>query len=155
MFPSRYPERWELFKPPGPGQISPHMGNYTIIAVIVPLAYKYHTNTLRHRSLPRHVTQPVNTPSLLPFDVPEVTDTASYRLRQSAMCHGDMTLYGYSWVPETSVPRPVAHPPRVCSNWAHLQSWAVEREVDVNSDILQHPTLGECRPLKTQLIGAN
>lgn len=47
-------------------------------------------------------------------------------LRQSAMCHADMTLLPTEWWDEEEVPQIVVHAPHVCANWNQLSSWAVE-----------------------------
>jgi len=47
-------------------------------------------------------------------------------LRQSAMCHADMTLLPLEWWEDTNIPQNVIHAPRLCANWEMVQDWAVK-----------------------------
>ncbi|WYZ42053.1 hypothetical protein EsH8_V_000948 [Colletotrichum jinshuiense] len=55
------------------------------------------------------------------------------------MCHGDMSLYRFSWLPDQEKPKPLAHMPHICVDWNKMQSWAVERSFSMKEGLLRHP----------------
>ncbi|RDW81842.1 hypothetical protein BP6252_02954 [Coleophoma cylindrospora] len=51
-------------------------------------------------------------------------------LRQSSMCHADMTLVPYEWWSETPVPQNVINTPHLCANWDSVYNWAEAHRFD-------------------------
>jgi len=47
-------------------------------------------------------------------------------LRQSAMCHADMTLLPFEWWEHNPIPQNIIHTPHLCANWEMVQDWAIK-----------------------------
>jgi hypothetical protein len=63
-------------------------------------------------------------------------------LRQSAMCHGDVGLITFQWMPHNRIPvaNATAHQ---CVNWNKLEKWTKARSIDMlKPGWLSHPSLG-------------
>ena len=63
-------------------------------------------------------------------------------LRQSAMCHGDVGLVTFQWMPDSLIPvsNATVHE---CVNWDAIDKWTKERTVDMmKPGWLIHPTKG-------------
>ncbi|KAM0797310.1 hypothetical protein BDR22DRAFT_461182 [Usnea florida] len=67
-------------------------------------------------------------------------------LRQSAICHGDVGLITFGWIPTNRIPVANATTHQ-CVNWNKLDQWTKDRSVDMlKPGWLQHPTLGLAYP---------
>ncbi|KAK5120448.1 hypothetical protein LTR85_006387 [Meristemomyces frigidus] len=50
-------------------------------------------------------------------------------LRQTLMCHGDMSLLTYNWVEGRAMPYPNFNTIHTCKNWDKLVAWNMQRDV--------------------------
>jgi hypothetical protein len=50
-------------------------------------------------------------------------------LRQSLMCHGDMSLLTYNWVEGESLPHANFNTIHTCKNWDKIMDWVMDRDV--------------------------
>lgn len=64
-------------------------------------------------------------------------------LRQSAMCHGDMTLVTYEWWDDLVFPQHPENTPHLCVNWDRLRSWTVDHSIKPRGSIITNPNTGE------------
>jgi len=68
-------------------------------------------------------------------------------LRQSIMCHADITLLTMRWGHKQAIPLGNFSAPHECINWDILDEWSKERSVDaMKPGFLIHPTLGPSFP---------
>ncbi|KAJ6789905.1 hypothetical protein PWT90_03419 [Aphanocladium album] len=64
-------------------------------------------------------------------------------LRQTLMCHGDVSLHPYEWIDGYRFPWPTERTEHQCRNWDKLVAWSKEHSIpDLEGPILTHPTLG-------------
>lgn len=52
-------------------------------------------------------------------------------LRQTLMCHGDISLLTYNWVEGRSMPHPNFNTVHTCKKWDTLIQWNMQRDVSV------------------------
>ena len=65
-------------------------------------------------------------------------------LRQSVMCHGDITPVTMRWGKTQPIPLADVTGPHECMNWARLNEWAKERSIKevLKPGYLKHPKFG-------------
>ena len=69
-------------------------------------------------------------------------------LRQTFMCHGDVSIKTFDWIPGQRKPEMNAVTTRECHAWEPLMKWAKENSPShANGPILEHPVLGRSTPL--------
>lgn len=65
-------------------------------------------------------------------------------IRQSLMCHADLSVVTFYWHPEMRKPMPNFHIDQTCVNWDALDKWASKRSFSVfDQKTLVHPQLGK------------
>jgi hypothetical protein len=65
-------------------------------------------------------------------------------LRQTIMCHGDISLHTYEWIDDYRFPWPSTRTEHQCRNWDRLIDWSRENYVpSLMGPILSHPVLGK------------
>ncbi|KAM3461042.1 hypothetical protein NHJ6243_005359 [Beauveria neobassiana] len=65
-------------------------------------------------------------------------------LRQTLMCHGDISLHPFEWIDEYRFPWPTEQTEHQCRNWDKLVAWSKEHSIaNLEGPILTHPTLGK------------
>ena len=68
-------------------------------------------------------------------------------LRESIMCHADISLLTMRWGKTQPIPLANFSAPHECINWQSLDEWSQGRSVDVmRPGFLAHPTLGPSFP---------
>jgi len=69
-------------------------------------------------------------------------------IRQTLMCHADLTVVTYDWIPNYRKPWPNFAVEHECVNWERLAEWAREHSFDGDDQkSLVHPDLGLSFPL--------
>ncbi|XWW94005.1 hypothetical protein V2A60_001945 [Cordyceps javanica] len=64
-------------------------------------------------------------------------------LRQTLMCHGDISLHSFEWIDDYRFPWPTERTEHQCRNWDKLVAWSRAHSIpDLEGPILTHPTLG-------------
>ncbi|KAK8147074.1 hypothetical protein G3M48_002199 [Beauveria asiatica] len=64
-------------------------------------------------------------------------------LRQTLMCHGDISMHPFEWIDGYRFPWPTEQTEHQCRNWDKLVAWSKEHSVsNLEGPILTHPTLG-------------
>lgn len=59
------------------------------------------------------------------------------------MCHPDLSLMTYAWLPDYRGPWPDFEGVHMCVNWEKMDAWVGERRVDMfEKGLLMHPTFG-------------
>lgn len=70
-------------------------------------------------------------------------------IRQVLMCHGDISVVTYDWLPDDPVPMPRWEMEHECVNWDKLDSWMYERRISMSAEnMIVHPDLGPSYPRK-------
>ncbi|KAM3448134.1 hypothetical protein MY3296_008055 [Beauveria thailandica] len=65
-------------------------------------------------------------------------------LRQTLMCHGDISMHPFEWIDGYRFPWPTEQTEHQCRNWDKLVAWSKEHSVsNLEGPILTHPTLGK------------
>ena len=65
-------------------------------------------------------------------------------LRQTLMCHGDIALHTFDWIPHYRRPEPNFNVVHECRNFEAIYDWAEKHSVPtLAGDVLIHPELGE------------
>ena len=65
-------------------------------------------------------------------------------IRQSLMCHPDLSVVTFYWHPEKRKPMPNFHLDQTCVDWDALDEWAAKRSFSIfDQKTLVHPKLGE------------
>ena len=71
-------------------------------------------------------------------------------LRQTLMCHGDIALHTFDWIPDYRRPWPNFNVVHECRNFDAIYDWAEKHSVPtLAGNVLIHPELGECTPKPT------
>ncbi|RCI10835.1 hypothetical protein L249_5245 [Ophiocordyceps polyrhachis-furcata BCC 54312] len=69
-------------------------------------------------------------------------------IRQSLMCHADLSVVTFDWLPRRRKPWPNFHVEQTCVDWHRLDGWAAERSFSIfDQKTLVHPRLGISFPL--------
>ncbi|ROW05056.1 hypothetical protein VSDG_00637 [Cytospora chrysosperma] len=69
-------------------------------------------------------------------------------IRQSLMCHADLSVVTFWWHPEMRKPMPNFHIDQTCVNWDALDAWASKRSFSIfDQKTLVHPQLGLSFPM--------
>ncbi|KAK0724133.1 hypothetical protein B0H67DRAFT_549984 [Lasiosphaeris hirsuta] len=69
-------------------------------------------------------------------------------IRQSLMCHADLSVVTFWWHPEMRKPMPNFHLDQTCVNWDRLDAWASKRSFSIfDQKTLVHPKLGLSFPM--------
>lgn len=64
-------------------------------------------------------------------------------LRQTVMCHGDISLHTYTWKDDYRWPWPTMETTHQCRNWDKLMEWSKNHSLEsLTGPILSHPVLG-------------
>ncbi|KAM3497879.1 hypothetical protein MY10362_008783 [Beauveria mimosiformis] len=64
-------------------------------------------------------------------------------LRQTLMCHGDISMHPFEWIDGYRFPWPTERTEHQCRNWDKLVAWSKEHSIsNLEGPILTHPTLG-------------
>ncbi|KAK4870691.1 hypothetical protein LT330_005039 [Penicillium expansum] len=64
-------------------------------------------------------------------------------IRQTLMCHADISIYTYDWIPNYRKPWPNFRVDHECVNWELLDDWAKEHSFSIYDQAsLVHPELG-------------
>lgn len=59
------------------------------------------------------------------------------------MCHGDIAVVTYDWLPDDREPMPRWEIEHECVDWSKLNSWALDRRVSIFQEgMIVHPELG-------------
>lgn len=81
------------------------------------------------------------TPGIQTLHVDHCIDT----LRQTLMCHGDIALHTFDWIPGRRIPWPNFNVVHECRNFEAIYDWAEKNSVPtLAGNVLIHPELGEC-----------
>jgi hypothetical protein len=59
------------------------------------------------------------------------------------MCHGDMSLYSYKWLPTQHMPKPLTQMDHICIDWDKMMDWATERSFSLYDGLLTSPYSGK------------
>ena len=66
-------------------------------------------------------------------------------LRQTLMCHGDIALHTFDWIPDYRRPWPNFNVVHECRNFEAIYDWAEKHSVPtLAGNVLIHPELGKC-----------
>lgn len=61
-------------------------------------------------------------------------------IRQHIMCHADVAVNTYEWIPNYPKPWPNFETMHECANWDSIQDWAQKRVFDgFDPKLIQHP----------------
>lgn len=64
-------------------------------------------------------------------------------LRQTLMCHGDISLHPFEWIDDYRFPWPTERTEHQCRSWDKLVAWSKAHSIpDLEGPILTHPILG-------------
>ncbi|PFH58958.1 hypothetical protein XA68_12975 [Ophiocordyceps unilateralis] len=64
-------------------------------------------------------------------------------IRQSLMCHADLSVVTFDWLPHRRRPWPNFHIDQTCIDWEKLDGWASKRSFSIfDQKTLVHPELG-------------
>jgi hypothetical protein len=137
MLPEYYPETRAQFPPTPETPIPRHIGKRFEVASLIT-----HANT---PNADHCIDMYDEIPCIKPWSEC-LANLPATRLRQSELCHADMTLLIFEWHEDDPHPVNIHHAPHICANPDKLERFLEEHTVPPIGPILKHPWTGTSTP---------